>query len=252
MVQDQLAGKVALVTGAGSGMGAATATALAREGARVAAVDLNASAANRMAEEIASAGGAAFAVQADVRLTGDVQRAVATTLERCGTIDVLACIAGVVGRSSVEQITEEEWDRVLDVNLKGVFLCCQAVLPIMKAKRGGKIVILGSMAGRATSTFGGAHYTASKAGVLGFCRHLAREAAPYGINVNAINPGIIDTPMVRLRTTPEELAKVVSGIPFRRMGTAEDVADLVVFLASDQAAYITGASVDIHGGEMFI
>lgn len=250
--QLQLAGKVAIVTGAGSGMGAAATRALFRQGARVVAVDLNGFAASAVAAEIDSTGVAVIAVEANVSRVADVQRMVEATLASFGTVDILACIAGVARRSKIEEITEEEWDLVLDVNLKAVYLCCQAVLPTMKAKRAGKIVILASLAGRATSTFGGAHYTASKAGVLGLGRHIAREVAPFRINVNSINPGIIDTPMVRDNTSKEELNKVVDGIPFKRLGTPDEVADLIVFLASDQSSYITGAAVDIHGGELII
>jgi len=122
----------------------------------------------------------------------------------------------------------------------------------MKARRAGKIVILASLAGRATSTLGGAHYTASKAGVLGLSRHLAREMAQFGINVTAINPGIIDTPMVRANTSPERMEQLLASIPFRRLGTPDEVADLIVFLTSDASAYITGAAVDILGGELII
>jgi 3-oxoacyl-[acyl-carrier protein] reductase len=218
----------------------------------VVAVDVDAAAAEAVAAEIAVAGGQALSVGADVRRGAEVRAAVDRALAGFGRVDVLACIAGVLRRSKIEEIDEDEWDLVLDVNLKGVFLCCQAVLPTMKARRTGKIVILASLAGRATSTFGGAHYTASKAGALGLCRHVAREAAPFGITVNAINPGVIDTPGLRTRSTPEETERITAGIPFGRFGTAEEVADLVLFLASDQAAYITGAAVDIHGGEMFI
>ena len=251
-MQGRLVGKVAMVTGAGSGMGRAAALACAREGARVVAVDMDPAGAQAVAAEMAAGGGEAFASAADVRRPDEVRAAVEQTLARFGTVDVLACIAGVLRRSKIEEIGEDEWDLVLDVNLKGVFLCCQAVLPTMKAKRSGKIVILASMAGRATSTFGGAHYTASKAGVLGLCRHVAREAAPFGINVNAINPGVIDTPMLRAWAAPEELERGPASIPFGRFGTADEVAELVVFLASDQASYVTGAALDIHGGEMFI
>lgn len=252
MAAGQLAGKVALVTGAGSGMGAAAATALAAAGARVVAADLAGEAAGVTARAIEAAGGEALAVAGDVARGADVRRIVAATEGRFGPVDILACIAGVLRTSRVEAIDEDEWDLVLDVNLKGVFLCAQAVIPAMKARRGGKIVILASLAGRATSTLGGAHYTASKAGVLGLGRHLARELAPFGINVNAINPGIIDTPMVRSNTTPEHLARVIDSIPFARLGTPEEVADLIVFLASDASSYITGAAIDIHGGELII
>jgi NAD(P)-dependent dehydrogenase (short-subunit alcohol dehydrogenase family) len=247
-----LPGKVAIVTGAGSGMGAAAARALAGEGARVLLADLNGESAKTVAGEIAAAGGEAVAVQADVSRSADVRRMVEAALGHFGTFDVLACIAGVLRSSRVEDITEDEWRFVLDVNLTGVFLCAQAVLPVMKEKRSGKIIVMASMAGRATSTLGGAHYTASKAGVLGLARHLARETAPFGINVNAINPGIIDTPMAYAHTPPEQLERVIDSIPFKRMGTPEEVADLIVFLASDRSAYITGAGIDIHGGEIII
>ncbi|MHB9092530.1 MAG: SDR family NAD(P)-dependent oxidoreductase, partial [Chloroflexota bacterium] len=194
--------KVAIVTGGGSGMGAATALALADEGARVAVNDLDAGAAREAVQRILAKGGEAIAVPADVRNAADVSALVGAVVDRFGTVDILVASAGVLRSTRAEDISEAEWDLVLDVNLKGTFLCCQAVLPIMKAKRYGKIAIIASLAGRATSTLGGAHYTASKAGVLGLARHLARESAPFGINVNAINPGIIDTPMVRALTTP--------------------------------------------------
>ncbi len=249
---EQLTGKVALVTGAGSGMGAAAALALAAAGARIAATDLDEAAVARTVRAIEAAGGEALAIVGDVVSTADVRGMVETAVARFGTIDILACIAGVLRTSAIEQIAEAEWDLVLDVNLKGVFLCAQAVVPLMKERRSGKIVIMASLAGRATSTLGGAHYTASKAGVLGLSRHLARELAPFGINVNAINPGIIDTPMVQANTPPERMERVLASIPFGRLGTPEEVAALIVFLVSDSAAYITGAAVDIHGGELII
>jgi 3-oxoacyl-[acyl-carrier protein] reductase len=245
-------GKVAIVTGSGSGMGEAAARAFGRAGARVIVADLNLSAAQRVADAIAGEGGEALALAVDVSKAADARRMAAATVEHMGTIDVLACIAGILRSTKVEDISDEEWDLVVGVNLKGVFLSCQAVLPTMKAKRAGKIVIMASMAGRATSTLGGAHYTSAKAGVLGLSRHLARETAPFGINVNAINPGIVDTPMVRGSRSPEFLEKLAESIPFKRMARADEVADLVLFLASDHASYITGAGVDIHGGELII
>ncbi len=233
-------------------MGAAAASALAREGASVVVADLNGDNAHRVATGIAAAGGNAVAVEVDVATNDGARRIVQIAQEQYGRLDVLGCIAGVLRTSRLEQIDEAEWDLVLGVNLKGVFLCAQAAAERMRAQRSGKIVIMASMAGRATSTLGGAHYTASKAGVLGLARHLARELAPFGINVNAINPGIVDTPMVRTSTAPAYLEKVIESIPFKRMATPEEVAELIVFLASDAASYITGAAVDIHGGEMII
>lgn len=240
------------MTGAGSGIGAAVALALARNGASVAVNDLRPDAATATAEKIASMGGVALAVVADVTDPPSVSHLFATAVERFGTIDILVTCAGVLRSTRFEDIGESEWDLVLDVNLKGTFLCCQAALPIMKARRSGKVVIVASLAGRATSTLGGAHYTASKAGALGLARHLARETAPFGVNVNAVNPGVIDTPMVRLNASTERLEQVQRGIPFGRLGTPEEVADLVVFLASDESRYITGAAIDIHGGELII
>ncbi len=253
MTGGQLAGKVALVTGAGSGMGAAAAVALAANGARVVAADLDLAAAEATVGRIGAAGGEAVAIGGNVARPADVQQMVAAAETNFGPVDILACIAGVLRTTSgAELISEDEWDLVLDVNLKGVFLCSQAVIPSMKARRYGKIVILASLAGRATSTLGGAHYTASKAGVLGLSRHLARELAPYTINVNAINPGIIDTPMVQANTPPERMERVLASIPWGRLGTPEEVADLIVFLSSEASSYITGTAVDIHGGELII
>ncbi|MSQ37505.1 MAG: SDR family oxidoreductase [Chloroflexi bacterium] len=247
-----LHGKVAVVTGAGSGMGRAIAVALAREGAKVVVNDISAGPAEATARVIRRAGGAAMAAVADVSAAAAVRELVDTVLTRYGTVDILVNNAGVLRGTRVEDITEAEWDLVLGVNLKGTFLCSQAVLPTMKRKKAGKIVNVASLAGKATSTLGGAHYTAAKAGVLGLSRHLAREAAPYGINVNAVCPGIIDTPMVRGNLPEDRLSAIVRSIPFARLGRPEEVAQLVVFLASDAASYITGAAVDIHGGELII
>ena len=141
---------------------------------------------------------------------------------------------------------------MMDVNVKGVFLCTQAVLPIMKAQRSGKILNVSSSAGRSTSTFGGAHYTTSKAAVLGLTRHTAREVAPYGINCNATAPGSMDTDMVRELATPEHMDRERQANLFKRLGTAEDEANLVAFLVSDEASYITGATVDLNGGDLMM
>src|SRR5215469_2233441 len=180
------------------------------------------------------------------------QLKVAAAHERFGAVDILVNNAGVLRSSAVEQITDDEWDHVLDVNLKAWFLCAQAALADMKLRRYGKIINMASTAGRATSTLGGAHYTAARAGVLGLTRHLAREFAPYGINGNAVSPGIVDTPMVASTLTPEQRQRLAASIPFERLAAPAEVASLVAFLASDEAAYITGASVDIHGGELII
>ena len=245
-------GKVVIVTGAARGMGKATAAAFAREGARVVVNDVLPDAAERAADEIRAAGGAATAVAADVSRREEAQRLVQEAVRLYGTVDVLVNNAGILSRTALEAISEDEWDRTMAVNVKGVFLCSQAVFPVMQAKRYGKIVNVASSAGRSVSTFGGAAYTTSKAAVLGLTRHIAREGAPHGINCNSTSPGSMDTEMVRENATPERIAAESAKIPLGRLGTAEDEAGLVLFLASADAAYITGATVDLNGGDLMI
>lgn len=249
----RFAEKVALVTGAGRGMGRATAVRLASEGAAVVVNDVNAGDAEAAAEAVRAAGGRALAHVGDVSRERDVDAMVRSALETFGRIDILVNNAGIL-RSTLplETISVAEWERVLAVNLTGVFLCTRAVLPIMKEQKAGKIVNVSSSAGRTTSTFGGAHYTASKAAVLGLTRHTAREVAPFGINVNAVAPGSMDTEMVRELATPEHIEQERRNIPLGRLGTGEDEAGLVAFLCSEDAAYITGATIDINGGDLMM
>ena len=241
-----------IVTGAARGMGKATAVAFAREGARVVVNDLQPAAAEAAALEMRTAGGEATGIAADVSLPDEAKRLAAQTVERYGTVHILVNNAGILSRTPFDEIPEDEWDRVMAVNVKGVFLCAQAVFPIMKANRYGKIVNVASSAGRSVSTFGGAAYTTSKAAVLGLTRHIAREGAPHGINCNSTSPGSMDTDMVRQNASPETIQDEATKIPLGRLGTAEDEAALVLFLASDDAAYITGATVDINGGGLMI
>ena len=245
--------KVALVTGAARGMGRATALTLADGGAKVVVNDLSQEGADTVAAEIRSRGGEAFAYAGDVSREAEVQAMVEAAVKRFGTIHILVNNAGILRKTSpVETIPEDEWNLVMAVNVRGVFLCTKYVLPIMREQRYGKIVNVSSTAGRSTSTFGGAHYTTSKAAVLGLTRHTAREYAPYHINVNAVAPGSMDTEMVRELASAETIEDAVSAIPWGRLGTAQDEANLVAFLASDEAEYITGATVDITGGELII
>ncbi len=246
-------GKIAVVTGAGRGMGRAIALALAREGAAVVVNDLQPEWAEQVAAEIRAGDGLALAHAADVSRADQVDAMIRAALDRFGTVDILVNNAGILGHTQpIEQIPADEWDGVMAVNVKGVFNCTKAVLPIMKAKRYGKIVNVSSSAGRSTSTFGGAHYTTSKAAVLGLTRHTAREAAPYNINVNATAPGSMDTEMVRERATPEHIERERQKIPLGRLGTAQDQANLVVFLCSDESTYIAGATVDINGADLLL
>jgi 3-oxoacyl-[acyl-carrier protein] reductase len=253
MNTSRFSGKVAIVTGAGRGMGKATALTLARDGAAVVVNDINPKLAEAVAKEIEAAGGQVLAYVADVSDEAQVQAMVDATVERFGTVDILVNNAGILRSTSpLETIPLEEWELIMTVNVTGVFLCTKAVLPIMKAKRSGKIVNISSSAGRSTSTFGGAHYTTSKAAVLGLSRHTAREAAPYNVNVNAVAPGSMDTEMVRELATPEHMERERQGIPLHRLGTAQDEANLVAFLCSEESSYIAGATIDINGGDLII
>jgi 3-oxoacyl-[acyl-carrier protein] reductase len=244
--------RVAIVTGAGQGIGRAIARRLAHEGVRVLVADRQALLAQQTAHDIRADGFLARSCTIDVTRPADVRRMVERAQQHYGGVDILVNNAGVLRSTSVEAISSEEWDIVLDVNLKGAFLCAQAVFASMVGRGGGRIVNLASMAGRATSTLGGAHYTAAKAGLLGLSRHLAREWAPFHINVNAVCPGIVDTPMVRQATDARRLSEVLASIPFGRLADPSEIASVVYFLTSDEATYITGASIDIHGGELII
>lgn len=252
-MERELEGKVALVTGAGRGMGRAIALKLARGGAVVIVNDVRSEEARKVVREIEAEGGRALAFVADVADYQAVKAMVDAAVNEFGTVDILVNNAGILRATQpLENISEEEWDLMMDVNVKGVFNCTKAVLPVMKAQRSGKIVNVSSSAGRSTSTFGGAHYTTSKAAVLGLTRHTAREAARYGINVNATAPGSMDTEMVRELATPEHIVKEQQANPLGRLGTAEDEANLVAFLVSEKASYITGATIDLNGGDLMI
>ncbi|MCF7809407.1 SDR family oxidoreductase [bacterium] len=238
--------KVAIVTGAAQGMGRAIAEMLSAKGAQVAVVDTDENKAISVAERIKG-----VAITADVSKSEDVNNMIKIVMERFGNVDILVNNAGIVRTSRIENIDYDEWKLVLDVNLNGVFLCTKAVLGIMNAQQFGRIVNISSSAGRSVSTLGGAHYTTSKAGVLGFTRAVAKEVAPFGITVNAICPGLIDTEMVHQHCSPEQTQAYLNSFPIPRLGTPEEVAQLVCFLVSE-AAYITGASIDINGGDLMI
>jgi 3-oxoacyl-[acyl-carrier protein] reductase len=245
-------GRVAIVTGAGQGIGRAIAERFAADGAAVGIADLNAETAAEVAASIESAGGRALAVRTDVTNPADADRLAAEVHAHLGRIDVLVNNAGILRSTRAADVSPEEWHLVVDANLTGAFLCARAAYPALRDSGHGRIVNVASMAGRATSTLGGVHYTTAKAGVLGLTRHLAREWARDGITVNAISPGIVDTPMVRGSTDEGRMAQVLASIPLGRLAEPAEIAALVCFLASDEAAYITGANVDIHGGELII
>ena len=254
MNKKRFAGKVAIVTGAGRGMGRATALTLAAEGAKVVVNDIAAPTAERVAQEISQDGGESLVWIADITDLEQVRAMVQAAVDRFGTVDILVNNAGILGTPGkpLEELDDAEWDQVMAVNVKGAFNCTKTVLPIMKTQRSGKIVNVSSSAGRSTSTFGGAHYSTSKAAVLGLTRHTAREAAPYNINVNAVAPGSIDTEMVRENASPERIEEESRGIPLGRFGTAQDEANLVAYLCSEEASYIAGATVDINGADLLL
>jgi NAD(P)-dependent dehydrogenase (short-subunit alcohol dehydrogenase family) len=242
--------RVVLVTGSGKGIGKAIATKFVEEGASVCINDILLEDAEKTSEGLKKRGGTTFAVQADVSKEEDVKRMFDLLLERFGTINILVNNAGSGDGLMVEDMPYAIWKRVIDINLNAVFLCCKAAMPAMQKKREGKIVNIASIAAKRISYHGGAHYTASKAGLLGFTRHLAYELAPYGINVNAICPGATLTPLLRSRSSQAELDAERGRFPLGRLCEPEDIADAVLFLCSKGAKMITGQALDVDAGEL--
>ncbi len=244
-----LAGRIALVTGAGQGLGAAIARRLAEEGASVAVVDLDAELARVVAGSIADTGRTAFPLVVDVTDRQAVEAMVAEISLRAGSPHILVNNVGGFERSkTILDIAEDEWDAVIRLNLKSAYLCARAVLPAMIERRWGRIINLGSQAARSITNLLASHYAASKAGILGFTRHLAFEVGRYGITVNAVAPGIVPTERVQRNRTPEQMAQILTQIPVGRVGQPEDTAAAVAFLVSEEAGYITGATLDVNGG----
>ncbi|MER3544742.1 MAG: beta-ketoacyl-ACP reductase [Chloroflexota bacterium] len=247
----QLSDKVALVTGAGRGIGRAIALGLAQAGARVAVNDINPDTAERTAREIRGGGGEAVAFAADVANKLAVHTLINGCLERWRRLDILVNNAGVEPKASILTMDEYDWDRTLAVNLKGAFLCSQFAGRAMREQGGGVIVNIASIGGHKIPLKDRAAYCASKAGLVGFTRECAREFAAYGIRVNAICPGVIETEMTApLRQNPEQMRKWLEDIPQGRLGTPEDVVGLVLFLCSEAAAYITGQAIHVDGGKV--
>ena len=241
----RLQGKVALVTGAGGGIGAATARRFAREGALVAVNDAKADGLEAVAGEIRAAGGKVLVVAGDVAKKADCERIVGEAVKAFGRLDVLINNAGINRDAMAAKMTEEQWDTVLAVNLKGTFLCCQAALPGMRERGWGRVINTSSIG--SLGNIGQANYAASKAGVIGLTKTLALEYAKYGVTVNAVAPGPILTQM--LAGVPDQIKeKIVAQVPVGRIASPDEVASLHVFLASDEAAFITGQVIFIDGG----
>jgi NAD(P)-dependent dehydrogenase (short-subunit alcohol dehydrogenase family) len=242
-----LADKIALVTGGGRGIGRSLALALAEAGAAVAVGDIDLASAESVAAEIEAAGRCGLAVHVDVTSKPSVLAMIQAVVDRLGGLDILVNNAGIFPIAALSNLAEEEWDRVLAVNLKGVFLCSQAALAPMRARGGGRIINMASVSGL-VGAVGFAHYAASKAGVIGFTKSLAREAAPMGITTNAVAPGIVATEIASQTFPPSALELYKTQVPLRRLGTPDDLTAMVVFLASPGAAYITGQVYTVDGG----
>jgi 3-oxoacyl-[acyl-carrier protein] reductase len=241
-----LSDKVAIVTGASRGIGRAIALALASQGAKVVASARNGEALAQLAEEIKAQGGDALAVVGDVALEDDANNLVKQAVEAYGQVDVFINNAGITRDGLLLRMKNDDWDAVLDTNLKGAFLCTRAVAKVMSKQRSGRIINISSVVGEMGNA-GQANYCASKAGLLGLTKSVARELARRNVTVNAITPGFITTEMTEDMTEKAQEA-MTEQIPLGRPGSAEDVANAVIFLASDQSAYITGQVLGVNGG----
>lgn len=251
-VEMRLEGKVAIVTGGAGGIGEATIQGLTREGAKVVISDINWDGAKRLEESLSRKGAKALAVKTDVGHYQQVKALTEKTLTTFGRIDILVNNAGIspkyLGKKrTLWEMTVEEWERVIQVDLNGYFLCCHEMVPHMIPNGWGRIVNISSAAARSGGQVAGSHYTAAKAGVIGLTKSLAGELGKYNITVNAVTPGRIDTPIIR-DVPPEVNAAFAQRTPLGRLGTAEDVAGSILFLISDAASFITGATIDVNGG----
>ncbi|GAB4532870.1 MAG: SDR family oxidoreductase [Anaerolineae bacterium] len=245
-----LAGRVAIVTGAGRGIGRAIAMSLADAGAWVCVNDINPDTARATAGEIRERGGQAFEYTADVSHKMQVGAMIEAVRDRWDRLDILVNNAGVEPKASVLELDEWDWQRTLDVNLKGTFICTQLAGRVMRDQGGGVIVNVASIAGFKSPLPNASAYCASKAGVVGFTRECAREFAAYQIRVNAICPGVIITPMTeQSRSNPDVMRKWLEDIPAQRLGEPEEVAGVVLFLCSDAASYVTGHALVVDGGK---
>jgi 3-oxoacyl-[acyl-carrier protein] reductase len=243
-------GKVAIVTGAGSerGIGRETALVLASKGADIVIGDMNLEGAQKVADLIRAMGRKALAVRLDVTDEASVKAMVGQVEQEFGRIDILVNNAGITQPVSTKDMTVQDFNRILSVNLTGTFICSQAVVPIMAKHKYGRIVNLSSVSGkRGGGVYGGSHYSAAKAGILGFSKAFAREVVEDGITVNSVCPGLIATD-IRVGLSDERERAIWETIPMKRPGTTQEVAYVIAFLASEQAAYITGEDIDVNGG----
>ncbi len=248
-MSDSFAGRAALITGAARGFGRATAEYFLARGAQVAVHVRTAQRAQSLADELGDKARAVWGDLADPTAAGSI---VEQCLDHFQRLDILVNNAAAAYITRFEQITEDEWREALEVNLTAPFLLTRAALPQMKSQHFGRIINVSSLAGRTVSTLGGAHYTASKTGLLGLTRAAAKELGVYGITVNAVCPGLFDTELTQESATKEQLDAAQAGFPVARLGRPEELAALIGFLASEEAGYISGASLDINGGSLMI
>ena len=238
----RLKGRIAIVTGGGGGIGKATCLTFAREGADIVIPEVNIAHAEAVATEITALGRRCRVIETDVADGESVRTMVNTTLDEFGKIDILVNNAGIFSYTRLEACTETEWDRMMAVNLKGPFLCSQAVMETMKARKFGRIINLGSLAGQVGGLVASAPYSASKAGVMCLTKSLARVLGEYGITVNSIAPGVAATEMAK--NHPD----MTDEIPLGRVADASEIASAILFLASEEGRYVTGATLDVNGG----
>mgnify|MGYP000941591169 CR=1 FL=1 len=249
-----LTGKVALVTGGSSGIGAATALVLAEKGAAVAInYNSNEAGATSIANAIIKAGGKAIAIKCDVTKAYAVRKMVEKVEKQLGPIDILVNNAGsLVERMTLLNLTEKRWDDVLDLNLKSVYICSQAVASSMVVRETGSIINISSIAGRHGGGPGAMHYATAKGGVITLTKGLAKELAPHGIRVNSVSPGVIDTPFHETFSTKEMIKAFKKGIPMGRLGTSKEVAMVILFLASDASSFVCGETIEVNGGQLML
>lgn len=241
----RLENKVAIITGSAAGIGLATANLFAKEGAKVVIVDLTEELVKGAEKEITDKGGIAFGVVGDVTSNAAMKDVVAKVVEKFGTVDILVNNAGVTKDAVSHKMTEEQWDSVIAINLKGPFNCVQAVIPIMRENKYGKIINISS--GARFGNVGQANYSSTKEGVVGLTRTLAKELGSKNINVNCVAPGFIESPM-SAKVPADILKTLIQRIPMQRQGKMDEVANAILFFASDESAYVTGQVLDVGGG----
>jgi len=245
----KLKNRVAIVTGAARGIGKAIALTFVRDGVKVALVDVDQKQLEALKNEIEKRKGESINISCDITKSSEVNGMVDQVYKTFGRVDILVNNAGIIRRGTIETVTEEDWDRVIEVNLKGTFNCCKAVVEIMKKQSYGKIVNVSSIAGKMGDITSAPGYGPSKAGVDALTKTLARQLAPYGINVNAVSPHAIETEM-SAQWSEERRKEIIASIPLGRLGKPEDVAEAVLFLVSEEASFITGEILDVNGGAL--